>query len=85
MKGVKIRMYKFMSELDYSEMNNDQRKKYRQYLHWFNDIEYKKYLKILDNVKQSIEKGDKRNAEHGLYVASMQLRLCANIRNRKGF
>lgn len=78
-------MYKFMSELDYSEMNNDQRKKYREYLHWWNDIEYKKYLTLLDSAKDGFNENNKEKVEVSLMLADMQLKLCANIRNRKGF
>lgn len=73
----------FINKKDPKDFTKQEKKEYKEYLNWWGDIEYKKYLKRLDNAKDGFEENNKEKVEYNLMLASMQLKLVANIRTRK--
>lgn len=78
-----MRVKAFINKKDPKDFTKQEKKEYKEYLNWWGDIEYKKYLKLLDDAKDGFIENNKEKVEVSLMLASMQLKLVANIRTRK--
>lgn len=78
-----MRVKAFINKKDPKDFTKQEKKEYKEYLNWWNEIEYKKYLKRLEYAKQGFEMNDRKMVEYNLMLADMQLKLCANIKTRK--